>query len=77
MRTIQITDTTMQRETSLSFREKIELCKLLDRLGVDVIETAQVTNRTEDGLLLKSLSSACLAGSGHLCLHRVPDSHFR
>lgn len=65
MRTIQITDTTMQRETSLSFREKIELSKLLDRLGVDAIETAPIANRTEDGLLLKSLSSAvqnaCLA----------------
>ena len=63
MKCICLSDVTMKRskkggEISLSFREKIELCKLLDRLGVESIETAAIENRRTDGLLLKSLSSA-------------------
>ena len=58
MRSIYLSDITMQREGGLSFREKLELCKLLDRLGVDGIETGPIENRRVDGLLLKSLSSA-------------------
>lgn len=63
MRKILISDTTMKKskkgtDFSLSFREKIELCKLLDRLGVDSIETGVIENRKIDGLLIKSISSA-------------------
>lgn len=58
MRSIRLCDITMQQEHALSFREKIELCKLLDRLGVDVIETGELSQRRTDGLLLKSLSAA-------------------
>lgn len=58
MRIIRLCDITMQQEHALSFREKIELCKLLDRLGVDLIETGRIENRRTDGLLLKSLSQA-------------------
>ena len=51
-------------ESGLSFREKLELCRLLDRLGVDVIETGELRERRSDGLLLKSLAglvqNACL-----------------
>ena len=43
---------------ALSFREKIELGKLLDRVGVQVIETTPIVNRRTDSLLLKSLASA-------------------
>ena len=41
MNKIRISDVTMKQtgpEISLSFREKIELSKLLDKLGVDIIE---------------------------------------
>ncbi len=58
MRHIRLCDTTMRQEQSLTFREKLELCKLLDRLGVDAIETGAIENRRTDGLLLKSLASA-------------------
>lgn len=63
MKCIRLSDVTMKKsrkggEISLSFREKIELCKLLDKLGVDAVETAPIENRRTDGLLLKSLSSA-------------------
>ncbi len=63
MRTIRISDITMKvpPETGgfpLSFREKIELAKLLDRLGVDVIEVGPIVNRRIDTLLVKSLAGA-------------------
>ncbi len=63
MKCIWLSDVTMKRMgkgsgITLSFREKIELCKLLDKLGVSSIETAPIENRRTDALLLKSLSSA-------------------
>ena len=63
MRNIRISDITMKQPPeaggfSLSFREKIELAKQLDRLGVDVIEVSPVVNRRIDTLLVKSLASA-------------------
>ena len=63
MRNIKISDITMKVPPeaggfSLSFREKIELAKQLDRLGVDVIEVGPVVNRRIDTLLVKSLASA-------------------
>lgn len=63
MRNIRISDITMKVPPeaggfSLSFREKIELAKLLDKLGVDVIEVSRIINRRIDTLLVKSLASA-------------------
>lgn len=63
MRRIMISDITMKQsaETSgfaLSFREKIELAKQLDKLGVDVIEVSPIVDRRIDTLLIKSLASA-------------------
>lgn len=63
MRKITITDMTMRQSGkaagfSLSFREKIELCKHLDKLGVSVIEVSPITNPKIDRLLIKSISSA-------------------
>ena len=59
MKNICISDVTMKTSAnlSLSFREKLELCKLLDRLGVSYIETGALKNLKTDGLLIKSLSS--------------------
>lgn len=63
MRNISISDITMRPAPEaggfpLSFREKIELAKLLDRLGVTVIETGPIVSRRTDSLLVKSLASA-------------------
>ena len=61
MRNITITDMTMRQSgkgVSLSFREKIELVKLLDKLGVDIIEVSPITSPKIDRLLIKSISSA-------------------
>ena len=43
---------------ALSFREKIEAAKLLDRLNVSAIELAPIENVKIDSLLVKSIASA-------------------
>ncbi|MBE7046122.1 MAG: hypothetical protein E7396_01765 [Ruminococcaceae bacterium] len=58
---IKISDITLrevaQRETNmLSFKEKIEVAKQLDKLNVDVIETAPITNGKSDVLFLHTIS---------------------
>ena len=63
MRKIYISDITMKQPVDaggyrLSFREKIELAKLLDRLYADVIELGPIVNRHTDTLLIKSIASA-------------------
>ena len=63
MKHISVTDTTIRQAGkaagyTLSFREKIELAKLLDRLGVSVIELHAVENPKIDSLLIKSVVSA-------------------
>jgi len=61
MRTIRISDVTMRQGTkafSLSFREKIELSKLLDSLGVDSIELEGIGESRTDALRIKSVAAA-------------------
>jgi len=61
MKNIRISDVTMRQEAgsfSLSFREKIELSKLLDGLGVSVIELEGVGESRTDALRVKSVAAA-------------------
>ena len=61
MNKIQISDVTMRQDAkalSLSFREKIELSKLLDTLGVDLIELEGIDNSKTDALRIKSVAAA-------------------
>ena len=62
MKNIFVSDVTMKQAAagafSLSFREKIELGKLLDRLGVNSVETGEPADLKTDGLLIKSLAQA-------------------
>ena len=61
MKQIRISDITMKQsggEFSLSFKEKIELAKLLDRLGASVIELEGIDNARVDALRIKSIASA-------------------
>ncbi len=61
MANIKISDMTMKQAaegSSLSFKEKIELSKLLDKLGVSVIELEGVTNPKVDALRIKSIAAA-------------------
>ena len=61
MRRIVISDATMKQSAEdlrLSFKEKIELSKLLDKLGVDVIELEGIKNARIDTLQIKSIAAA-------------------
>jgi len=59
MRKIIIADATLrmaqQSQTILSFKEKIEIAKKLDKLNADVIETAPITNGKTDILFLHTI----------------------
>ena len=61
MNKIRISDVTMKQtgaNFSLSFREKIEMSKLLDKLGVDVIELEPIVQTKIDSLRVKSVAAA-------------------
>ena len=60
MKIIRISDVTMKQtgDMSLSFKEKIEVAKLLDKLGVSVIELEGIRNAKIDALRIKSIAMA-------------------
>ena len=61
MNEIRISDVTMKQtgsQISLSFKEKIELSKLLDKLGVSVIELEPIIQPRIDALRIKSIAAA-------------------
>ena len=60
MRKVRISDITMKQKSSgvLTFKEKIELVKMLDRLGVDVIEMDAIEKEKADSLCIKSVGDA-------------------
>ncbi|MBR5959224.1 MAG: hypothetical protein IKZ99_12740 [Salinivirgaceae bacterium] len=67
-RKISIGDITMKQAAdkagyAFSFREKIELAKMLDRLGLSVIETGPIADGKTDSLLIKSIASAVQNGA--------------
>lgn len=57
MQKIIISDATLRciSDSALSFKEKIEAVKKLDSIGVDVIETAPITNKKTDTLFLHTI----------------------
>ena len=61
MRQIRISDATMKQTAEnfrLSFKEKIELSKLLDKLGADIIELLAIENLRTDSLQIKSVAQS-------------------
>ena len=61
MNQIRISDVTMKQtgaESALSFKEKIELSKLLDKLGVSVIELEPIVQTKTDSLRIKAIAAA-------------------
>jgi len=65
MQRIRISDMTMKQtgeEFCLSFKDKIELSKLLDKLGVAVIELEGIENPKVDSLRIKSIAAAVTEG---------------
>lgn len=59
MQKVIISDVTLresEKTAALSFKEKLDVAKKLDRLGVDVIETAGIKNAKTDVLFLHTIS---------------------
>ena len=58
---VRISDCTLiaaEDHFELSFREKIELCRLIDKLGVNAINLCPIRQKKTDRLLVKSICSA-------------------
>ena len=67
MEKLMISDITLKQaakssDYTLSFREKIEIAKLLDKINVSVIEIPAITKEKTDVLLIKSIAS-CVKNS--------------
>ena len=67
MERLLIADVTLKEaaksaDSSLSFREKIEIAKLLDKVNVSVIELPEIKKEKTDVLLIKSIAS-CVKNS--------------
>jgi len=59
MNQIRISDVTIrQAGKNMTFREKLEIAKLLDKLGVYVISLREIENTRVDSLLIKSVAGA-------------------
>ncbi len=61
MKNIKISDMTLNtafadKESSFSFKEKIEIAKQLDKLNIDVIETSPIINVKTDTLFLHTIA---------------------
>lgn len=59
---ITLKQTAKQSDYTLSFREKIEIAKLLDKVNVSVIELPRIIKEKTDVLLIKSIAS-CVKNS--------------
>ncbi len=57
MKNIKITDMTLCRNTALSFKERLEIARLLERLNVDSIEFPAIENVKSDTLLIRTVAS--------------------
>ena len=57
MKNIKIADMTLCRNTALSFKERLEIARLLERLGVNSIEIPVIENVKSDTLLVRTISS--------------------
>ncbi len=57
MKNIKITDMTLCRNSALSFKERIEIARLLERLKVDSIEFPAIENIKSDTLLIRTVAS--------------------
>lgn len=57
MKSIKIFDMTLCRNTALSFKERIEIARLLERLNVDSIEMPAIDNIKSDTLLVRTIAS--------------------
>ena len=57
MKNVNVADTTLCRNTTLSFKEKIEIVRQLEKLNVNAIELPAIENNKSDILLVRTISS--------------------
>ena len=58
MKQIKIADTTLSGvKNGLSFKQKLEIARKLERLGVDIIELPELSESKADALLVRTISS--------------------
>ncbi len=77
MKQVKISDITMaqpEKGFSLSFREKIELAKLLDSLGVDVIAIEGIEDSRTDALRIKSIAAAVKESAVAVAVQLNPEN---
>ena len=68
MKQIKIADRTLcQNSNALSFREKLEIARFLDKLRVDVIELPEIANVKSDTLLIKTILSFVTKSTVSIC----------
>ena len=61
MKTVKIADITLRqimsdKKSTISFKNKIELAKLLDKLKIDTVETGMVDGGKTDELLVRTIA---------------------
>ena len=77
MKSIRIADMTLRAAGArggLSFKEKLEIARELDRLGADVIETAPLSGGKTDALLVRTIASLVQGGTLACPAGRTPES---
>ena len=63
MKTIRIADVTMRENAALTFKEKLEMAKQLEKLRVDIIETAPLKDEKADALALRTMATIVKDGA--------------
>jgi len=74
MKNIRITDMTLCRNKALSFKERIEIARLLERLNVDSIEMPEIDNVKSDTLLVRTIASFIKESRVSVCGGYTVDS---
>ena len=57
MKNVNVADTTLCRNATLSFKEKIEIVRQLEKLNVNAIELPAIEDKKSDILLVRTISS--------------------
>lgn len=73
MKNIRITDITLCRNTALSFKERIEIARLLERLKVDTIEIPAIENIKSDTLFVRTVASFVKESKISVCAGYTPE----
>ncbi len=79
MRNIIISDRTIiqkqcSKDTALSFKEKVQIARLLESAGVGVVEFPQIENKKSDTLLLKTVCAFLKNSTMSVCVGQTVEA---